>query len=247
MNVIRKIVTLLSLTLGVVLSQAESIDSLRESVAAKDWETAKELGQSLTESEPENGEAYHLLGKAYAGLDEREAATKAFKEAVKHVTENADYYADYGYALIQRGQEMNMFQAGPTYMSALNQYKKAVSINPDHLGAHIGLARYYMNAPAIGGGSMKLAKQHAAEIARINPYQGHIEMALIAQKENRFEDAITEFESANAMDPDQAWVHFELGKLYQATNQMEASRVAYEKTLELHPEHKGAKAALEAF
>lgn len=223
---------------------ADELERLRDAVASEDWAEAKSLGETLSSAEPENGEVANLLGKAYSGLGDREAAVEAYKQSVKFDKENADYYSDYGYALIMRGQELNMFQAGPTYMKALDQYKKAVDLDPDHLSAHIGLSRYYMNAPAIGGGSMKLAKDHAEEIARINPYLGHIEKALIAQKENRVEDAISEFESAVSMKSDDAWIHFELGKLYQLIGSIPESIAAYQRTLELQPEHEAAKAAL---
>lgn len=237
---------LLSFSVSTFAEEGE-VDKLKDAIAGEKWDEAKSVGEALVVSEPENGEVYYLLGKAYAKLDEREAAVDAFKNAVKYESENADYFADYGYALIQRAQEMNMFQAGPIYMRGLDQYKRAVSINPDHIGAHIGLSRYYMNAPAIGGGSMKKAKEHAAEIARISPYLGHIENALIAEKENRAEDAIAEFEAAVSMESNNAWIHFELGKLYQGEGKMEAAKMAYEKTLQLQPEHEGAKAALTAF
>lgn len=232
---------------GVAFASAGELEDLRSAVEDSDWATAKALGETLVGADSENGEAFYLLGKALGGLKENEAAVAAFKSANKLVPDNADYLADYGYALIMRGQEMNMFQAGPTFMRAMDQYKAAVKIDPDHLGAHIGLARYYMNAPAIGGGSMKKAKGHATEIARINPYRGHLESAMIAQKEDRNEDAEADFLAALAMKSDEAWVHFELGKLQQMGNRLEEAKASYEKALELDPEHMGAKAALTAF
>lgn len=229
------------------LSLAGEIEDLRSAVEKSDWATAKSIGESLTAAESENGEAFYLLGKAFVGLKENESAVAALKRANQLVADNADYLADYGYALIMRGQEMNMFQAGPTYMRAMDQYKAAVKVNPDHLGAHIGLARYYMNAPAIGGGSMAKAKEHAAEVARINPFRGHIETAEIAKKEERFEDSESEYASAIAINPQQAWLHFELGKLEQASGKMLEAKASYETTLKLNPDHEAAKAALEAF
>src|SRR5690606_25455828 len=109
------------------------------------------------------------------------------------------------------------FASGPVYMKSLEDNKKAVALDPDNIGSHIGLARYYSNAPEIAGGSMKLAKEHAAEVLRIEPYQGYIEQALIANLENRPDDAIKGFKAAIELDPSEAWLHFELGKLYQMT------------------------------
>lgn len=140
-----------------------------------------------------------------------------------------------------------MFQAGPTYMRALDQYKAAVKVNPDHLGAHIGLARYYTNAPAIGGGSIAKAKEHAAEIARIEPYLGRVEYAFIALKEQRYADAEEQFSEAVALNDKEAWIHFELAKLQQQSGKMLEAKEGYEKTVALDPEHEGANAALKAY
>ncbi len=244
---VKTIVASIALLTSSTLLVAGEIEELRAAVEKSDWAAARALGESLTGEGSDNGEAYYLLGKALAGLSEKETAVDAFKKANALVKGNADYLADYGYALILKAQDMNMFQAGPVYMRAMDQYKAAVKANPDHLGAHIGLSRYYMNAPAIGGGSLKKAKEHAAEIARINPYMGHLEFALIAQREKRNEDAEMEFANALAMKDDEAWVHFELGKLQQMAGKMEEAKGSYEKALALNPDHEGAKAALAAF
>ncbi|MDQ8197642.1 tetratricopeptide repeat protein [Pelagicoccus enzymogenes] len=223
---------------------AGEIDDLRNAVETEDWAKAKSIGEALTGADGGSGEAYYLFGKALIGLKENEAAVAALEKANRLVKDNADYLADYGYALILRGQEMNMFQAGPVYMRAMDQYKAAVKADPDHLGAHIGLSRYYMNAPAIGGGSMKKAKEHAAQIARINPYMGHLEAALIAEKEKRFDDAIAAYDSAIALKSDEAWVYFKRGTLQQANGKVEDARASFEKTLAIDPDHSAAQAAL---
>lgn len=91
---------------------------------------------------------------------------------------------------------------------------------------------------------MKLAKEHAAEVERIDPFLGHVEHALIAQKEGRSSDAAQRYAKAAALQPNAAWIHFELGKLHQTAGEVEEARAAYEKTLELDPDHKEAEGAL---
>lgn len=248
MNTVSKsVVVCVALVCLPVFSYASNIDELRSALEASDWEKGKSVGGAITAEEPENGTAFYLLGKALLGLKEHEAAVDAFKRANELVAGNADYLADYAFALIQRGQQMNMFQAGPTYMRALDKYKEAVELDPDHLASHIGLARYYLHAPAIGGGSIKKAKDHAAEVARINPFQGHIEAALIAAKENRMADSESEYAAAIALDGDHAWLHFELAKLQQAAGKPDEAKDSYERALALDPEHQGAKAALKGW
>lgn len=242
-----KILSLFASVCLCAIASSESIDELRGAVERSDWAAAKTLGEAFTEEYPENGEAFYFLGKALYGLKESEAAVAALKRANELEAENSDYLAEYAYALIQRGQEMNMFQAGPTFMRAVEQFRKAVKVDPDHLKSHIGLGHYYMNAPAIGGGSMKKAMDHAGEVARLNPFQGHVLKAKIAEKEKRFEDSESEYGAAIALKPKQAWLYFSLAKMQQKSGKTEAAKRSFEKVLELKPDHEGASTALASF
>lgn len=241
-----RLTAVLAIAGGAFLVNAADIDSVNELVNSGAFADAKEQATELIASEP-SAAAYLALGKAEFGLKDYEASIKALSEAIKLEPENANAYSERGLARTFKGMGMNMFAAGPVYMKSLDDYKKAVAIDPDLIAAHIGLARYYSNAPAIGGGSMKKAKEHAAEVARISPYQGHIEVGLVALLDKRPEDAKTELAAAYAMNAKDEWLTFELAKVYQMTGDMPAAKEHYEALLELNPEHEGAKAALNAF
>lgn len=224
-------------------SLAEAEAALRE----HDYAGAKALVEPALASERDNARAHFLLGLAEFGLKNLDASEKALSNAIKLDGTNADFYAKRARTRIERAQEMSMFTAGSVYMKSLEDNQRAVELDPDYLESHIGLARYYSNAPAMGGGSMKKAKAHAAEVLRIDPYLGHIELALIADKENRTSDAIAEYQAAIALNAADASTHFELGKIYQASGHMLEAKGAYEAALRIEPEHAGAKAALAAF
>lgn len=225
---------------------AASLDAARAAVDGSRFQEAKDLISAQGDAAETDAEALYLLGRAETALANFADAERALGKAIALDGQNAEYHASLGHAMIGRAQTLDMFSAAPLYMQALDLYRKAVALDNDNLGAHIALCRYYWNAPAIGGGSMVKAKQHAAEVARINPYLGKIERALIAQREGDGEAAAGYFAESLAMNPQNAWARFELAKLLQAAGKTDEAKAAFEAVLALDPQHAEAKAALES-
>ena len=223
-----------------------AIDDARKAIEEERFADAKSLLEDHIEASPEEAEAHYLLGRAERELGHLEASEDHLERAISLNDEISAYYSALGLTLITKGQTMNMFTAGPVYMSAMDKYRRAVELDRDNIEAHIGLTRYYWNAPAIGGGSVKKAKEHAAEVERVAPAQGKIEFALIAQKEGRNDEAIALFEEAVALNPNHAGAFFDLGNLYQTTGDAAKAKEAYKQALTLDPGHQGATAALAA-
>src|SRR5690606_1918124 len=136
------------------------------------FQDAKELASARVQAEGESADALCQLGRAESGLGDHAEAERLFKAAIALDGTVGQYHAYLADAKIGRAQSLDMMSAGALYMSALDSYKKAVALDPDNLHGHIGLCRYYWNAPAMGGGSIAKAKEHAGHVARIDPYQG---------------------------------------------------------------------------
>lgn len=237
--------------LGMLLSGAAALaadDGLaagRQAVDEGRFADAKAALAAYVEANAGSAEGLFQLGRAESGLGNHAVGEERIKAAIALDGTKAEYHAQLGTVMNMRAQGMaNMFEAGPIFMAAVEKYRKAVALDPDNLHGRIGLCRYYWNAPEIGGGSIKRAKDEAAHVARLNPYLGKVEYALIAQKEGKTEEAIGYFRELLAMKGDEAWAHFELGKLLRGSGRVAEAKASFEAALRYQPEHEGAKAAL---
>lgn len=202
---------------------------------------AMETISAYVETRSEDAYAQFLLGRILYESGEYERADQALRTSLEIDDRNAEAHAYLGSTIVKRAEQLPVMKSGALFMKSLSEYKKAVEIDPDNLHGQIGLCRYYWNAPPIGGGSMKKAKLHAAEVMRLDPYLGHTEFALIAKKQRDRKTAIERFTKMIEMKPDELWVRLELGKLHRKLGDVEKAKAEFEAILEVDPDHEDAK------
>jgi len=90
--------------------------------------------------------------------------------------------------------------------AAMTEYKRAVELDPARIEARIGMANFYVMAPAIAGGSYKKARQQAADLLALNTpaatNAGRLVEALIAQHREDWAEMTAAYEAALAAPPD---------------------------------------------
>lgn len=95
-----------------------------------------------------------MLANVYAKTRQFEKAAAAGKKGLSLDPTNSLVNALYGNALYNMGK----------FKEAIPVLKKAISLSPDNLGAHIGLTATYSLA-----GRIEDARAQAAEVPKINP------------------------------------------------------------------------------
>lgn len=162
---------------------------------------AKPIVESYLESHPSNADAIVLLGRCYLAMDDAPQASALIKQAVDAHPDIADYRYWYGTSIGAEAMTASTLQQMSLGMNAIAQYKKAIELDPDHIGARQGLMFAAMMAPPFVAGGLDGAKLHAQEIARVDVREGKIAHAQIAMREERHGDAITLLDEALAMNP----------------------------------------------
>ncbi|MDQ8201961.1 tetratricopeptide repeat protein [Pelagicoccus sp. SDUM812003] len=243
-----KTLTIILLAFATSLSLSASDETIlsqaKEAVAAGAFDKAAEALAPLVES-GDNAMALYILGKAEIGLGRYDDAIKTLGASIEVDGGFADAYSQRALARTYKGMGMNMFAAGPVFMRSMDDYKKAIAIDPDCLSAHIGLSRYYSNAPAIGGGSMKKALAHAEEVLRLNPFLGYKEKGLVLQLQKQHAEAVGLFRKAVELNDHDAELHFQLGRSLRELEDVEGAVSEFKRALELNPDYREAKEALE--
>ena len=128
---------------------------------------------------------YALMGRDYYGQGEFKKATESLEKAVALEPGNSDYNLWLGRAYGRRAETSSMVTA-PGFASKARQFfERAAQLNPYNLDAQSDLFEYYLEAPGFLGGGFDKASATAAQIARINPAEGHWAQAKLAEKRKR--------------------------------------------------------------
>ena len=136
----------------------------------KDYTTAKQLFSQKEGSQ----EANYYLGRIAFVENQLEQAEDLLEKALKADENNPDYH--YWFARISARQASNasIFSA-PSYASdARNHFKKALELDDKHVLAMRGLVQYYLQAPAIAGGSVDDAKSVNKKLFQVSEKEGLI-------------------------------------------------------------------------
>jgi tetratricopeptide (TPR) repeat protein len=115
---------------------------------------------------------------------------------------------------------------------AVESFRHALAIKPDLLLAQINLsiALYYL--PDATGAKVAAEKALAQEA---NAPQPHYILGLIARAENRFDDAIAEFQKVLKIDPSDVGSNINTGQIFVQQRKYNEAIVAFRKAIEAEP------------
>jgi tetratricopeptide (TPR) repeat protein len=180
-----------------------------------------------------DAQALYYLGRIAVIEDRAADAVGLFERAIKVNGRTSEYHEWLGIALGLQARESGRFRQAMLGSRAKGEFERAVALDPRNVGAREGLVQFYSIAPGIAGGSMARAREHAAEIARMNPMRGRIASGLISEREKHLAVAEREYLAAATMAPDSAAPLLALGALYQRMGKWAAAFDAYERALAL--------------
>lgn len=185
---------------------------------------------------PEAEENYRR-GRSLFAEGRYEAAQEAFEKALS-LAPSASLYAQWlGRAYGLEAQNASLFYR-PGYASrSRDTLEKAVALDPDNLGARSDLAAYYHAAPSLLGGSLTKAQAQVDEIARRDPYLGHVRAGDLLADDGKYPEAEREFLAAAALDPRRPQAHERLGFFYTEGKLYEKSLAQYDALLAIDHSH----------
>ena len=173
----------------------------------------------------------YYLGRIAVIEDRPDDAVGLFERAIKADGRNADYHLWLGLALGLQARDAGRFRQAMLASRAKSEFERSVALDPRNVGAREGLVQFYSMAPGFAGGSMRQAREHATEIARVNPMRGRIANGMIHERERDFAAAEREYLAASSIAPDSAAPLMALGALYQRLQQWDKAFAAYERAL----------------
>jgi tetratricopeptide (TPR) repeat protein len=152
--------------------------------------------------DPSDARGVYFLGRALMAQDELEAARPWLERAAALDPGSSEKYQYLGRCLGFLAVRSGLLTRASLAPKIRRAFERAVELDPDNLEARLDLLEFYIQAPAIMGGSHEKARLQAGEIARRDRMRGHRALGRIADHEKRFGDALAEYARAVAEFPD---------------------------------------------
>ena len=153
--------------------------------------------------DPGDARAAYYLGRALMAEDDLEAARPWFERAVELDPGSSEKHQWLGRCLGFQAARSNFLRQTSMAPKIRRAFERAVELDPDNVEARLDLLEYYVQAPAIMGGSHEKARGQAAEIARRDKMRGYRAEGRIEDHEKHFDAALALYARAAAEFPDQ--------------------------------------------
>lgn len=183
--------------------------------------------------EEKTSEVNYLLGLIYTRQDSYDLAIKHLENAQKQNPDDYRIPELLGEAYGLKAQHAGVLKSTMLLPKVKKAFNRALELNPQALRAREGLFMLYLFIPSVAGGDELKARELAAEIATLNPAHGSLALGIIAAKESKTEQAITLFEEAAALEPEDSEIQLKAGRFFLQNNKLDLAQNAFER-LVLH-------------
>lgn len=174
------------------------MNKVKELIEAKKYKEAKSILERIVDQNEKDHEAYFYLGRVNLALNDYDEAEDNFEEAIDLNDKNAEYHFWLAQAYGVDAINSNVISQTLLAPKVKGEYVKAVTLDPKHVGARIGLANFYMIAPGIMGGDIKKAYEQANNVIELDEQRGRLLLAGIYQRDKKPAKAETEYKTLEA-------------------------------------------------
>jgi len=189
----------------------------------------------LREGGGSSGKAYALAGQDYYMLGNFKKASQAFERALAAEPANSEYALWLGRSYGRRAETASPLFAPKYAGKARTCFEKAVALDPNSEDALSDLFSYYLEAPGFLGGGYKKAEQIANRIAQLDPSQGHVAQAELAEKRKEFDTAEEELRWAVQVAPTKVGRLLDLAQYLARRGQIAESEAAFDQAAKIAP------------
>ncbi len=223
---------------------ATPLEEARTAMAAGDLAKADALLEPLAGAAGQDAAACHALSEVRLRQHRLPDAVALAERATTLDATKAEYFAQLGMALGQKMSESSFMEQAMLAGKLRRAFAKAVELDPNNVSGLIGLSRYYSNAPEIAGGSPAKARDYAARVQKLAPFQGELELAGVAERAENFADAAAHYDAATKLNPRHAWAQYRCGRALAKLGRKDEARMRFETAVKLDGNFDAAKKAL---
>ncbi len=215
-------------------------------LARGDLAAAEALALPLASGAAPRADVCTLLGEVRLGQKRPWEAIEFFEKAAQLSPKSAICQSRLGTAILESVGQAEPARRGALVGRALAALNRSVELEPDHYDGCLALAHFYAEAPADGGRDFDRAAFFAEKVRKANPFEGTLQLAIIAERQGRLEAALERYrETLRMWDDDpgllacEARVLANLGRIAEA-------RACYGRILQRFPDWAPGRQALAA-
>lgn len=182
--------------------------------------------QTKVNNTPSDAESYNFLCRAYYVIDKWDDAVKSCQRAVSLQPSNSDFHLWLGRVYGEKASRTNFLSAVGLAKKVGNEFETAVRLDSRNLEARADLAEFYIDAPGIVGGGKDKAQEEAQEISKLDPAQGEMVEAWLAESNKDLPKAEAHFRAAVQLSKGKPGAWLNLAQFYRRTGHIDKMRDA---------------------
>jgi len=203
--------------------------SPRDLLAAGRADEAIRTLQARLNSNPKDGESYHLLSRAYYAVQDWDHAVANGEKAVALDPNKSEYHLWLGRAYGEKADNSSWWTAAGLAKKVRTEFERAVELSPNSVDARSDLAEFYLEASGIVGGGLDKARAQAATLAQLDSAKAHWVNARIAEKSKDTAVAEREYRASLEAGKNQADGWLNLALFYRRAGRLDDMEAAIAK------------------
>lgn len=223
-----------ALLLAPALATAATLEQATALLVAKD-PGAEAAIASLLKAQPDSADAHVLLARLQLQQGKTADAVDSAEDAVDLDDASAQAHYWLGNAYGSRIGQVGMLPQAMMAPKLRDAFERALVLDPTLHDARGSLVQYYLQAPAIAGGSVDKARAQVQELLKRDPPRGHYAQGQLAMFEKKPAEAAKAFAAASAARPDNANYRMAAGVALQETKQWDAAFALFEAWVKREP------------
>ena len=212
-----------------------SIKAAHQAYEASDYPKAAQLLQQAAAQNPRNGEIQLLLAKTYFESHQHDAAIASAEKAVALDPQNSMYHEWLGKVYGEKADHASMFSALSLAKKTRREFAKAVELDQKNFSAHQALIEFDCSAPGIAGGGEDKARPEIAQLAELDPAEGHYAAGNCRRQKKDFTAADAEFAKALELHPKSVELIYDIGDYAMKQSQAETLAIVAEQGEQIAP------------
>jgi len=147
------------------------------------WKRARAILEPQVKSHPDDAKSCYQLAKVRMAFRDLDGALPLAQHAVDLDGKNSDFHLELGKVFGEMASHASIFSAGSLAVKFRKEVEVAIQIDPRNVDALDAMMQFKYQAPGIMGGSKDEARDLADKITALDPSEGNLSHAELAELE----------------------------------------------------------------